>query len=337
MLSYFRAVLHPDRYHGHGKKPPFFEGWYYKLVDAGESHAYAVIPGIFLNADPARRHAFVQVLDGNSGQVFYHRYPVEEFWAASDTFAVRVGPNFFSREKMQIRIDRPEQNLAGEVAFVGVAPWPVTLISPGIMGWYAWAPFMECNHGVVSLDHSLQGSLVVDGRAIDFGGGRGYIEKDWGQAFPTGYVWMQTNHFAEPGTCLTASIAIIPWLRGAFPGFIIGLWRQGRLYRFATYTGAKTTHLAITDTMVHWTVRGGGYELTLEGVRAQGGLLLGPTREEMHIRVDETLQATVGVTLRKLGRGSEGDIVFAGVGRYAGMEVQGDLGKLLRLQQTQNR
>jgi hypothetical protein len=32
-------------YHGHGKRPPFFEGWYYKLVSADETQRYAVIPG----------------------------------------------------------------------------------------------------------------------------------------------------------------------------------------------------------------------------------------------------------------------------------------------------
>ena len=23
------------------------------------------------------------------------------------------------------------------------------------MGWYAWVPFMECYHGVLSLDHTI--------------------------------------------------------------------------------------------------------------------------------------------------------------------------------------
>lgn len=327
--SYFRSILHPDHYHGHGKKPPFFEGWYFKMVDASEEHKLAVIPGIFLSDDPARRHAFVQVLDGVSGHVVYHRFPVEQFWAATDAFEIRVGPNTFSRQQMSLQLASPEGSLAGEVAFDGVQPWPVTLLSPGIMGWYAWAPFMECNHGVVSLDHGLSGELVISGRRASFDGGRGYIEKDWGRAFPAGYVWMQSNHFAgERGVCLTASIAIIPWLRSAFPGFIIGLWHHGRLYRFATYTGAKTTHLAITDASVVWTVRDRDYVLEIEGQRAAGGLLLGPTREEMHIRVDETLNASIGVRLRTRA----GETLFEGTGRHAGMEVQGDLGRLLALQ-----
>lgn len=123
------------------------------------------------------------------------------------------------------------------------------------MGWYAWMPFLECYHGVVSFDHGLAGTLERDGEPVPFDGGRGYLEKDWGRAFPAGYVWMQTNHFAQPGTCLTASVALIPWLRGEFRGFIVGVRHQGELHQFATHTGARTTSLDIDDDQVRWSLR----------------------------------------------------------------------------------
>ena len=63
------------------------------------------------------------------------------------------------------------------------------------MGPYTFAPFMECYHGVLSFDHTIAGSLAVDGQELDFTGGHGYIEKDWGQAFPKAWIWTQSNHF----------------------------------------------------------------------------------------------------------------------------------------------
>ena len=33
MANYVQRVLHPEWYHGHDKKAPFFEGWYYKCVE----------------------------------------------------------------------------------------------------------------------------------------------------------------------------------------------------------------------------------------------------------------------------------------------------------------
>ncbi|MFZ2518126.1 MAG: hypothetical protein WA089_05455, partial [Anaerolineae bacterium] len=70
-----RSIWRPALYHGRGKQPPFFEGWYFKLVDAGEQHRYAVIPGVFIGREPGASHAFVQTLDGATGRTAYHRYP----------------------------------------------------------------------------------------------------------------------------------------------------------------------------------------------------------------------------------------------------------------------
>ena len=322
-----RHILHPERYHGHGKCPPFFEGWYYKLVDASERHRYAVIPGIYASSDPAEHHAFVQVLDGTTGHTAYHRYPPDAFHAARDAFDIRIGPNRFTAESISLDITSLEQTISGEVRFKGTTPWPVTVASPGIMGWYSWVPFMECYHGVISLDHSLRGGLAVDGQQIDWAGGRGYIEKDWGVSFPSAWVWMQSNHFSQPGTSITASVAIIPWLRGAFRGFIIGLWHEGRLTRFATYTGASIDRLEITDNRVSWAIRDRSHRLELEAMRASSGALRGPGKADMGVRVPETLQATVQVRLfrREHGRNR---VLFDDLGRHAGLEVAGDLERL---------
>jgi tocopherol cyclase len=68
MLETLRTSLHPAWYQGHRRKPPYFEGWYYKIVDRSEQHRYAIIPGVFRGNEKAARHAFLQVLDGMTGQ-----------------------------------------------------------------------------------------------------------------------------------------------------------------------------------------------------------------------------------------------------------------------------
>jgi tocopherol cyclase len=322
------AILRPERYHGHGRRPPFFEGWYFKLVDATEQARYAIIPGIFLSDDPDRHHAFVQVLDGATGEASYHRYPAEAFEAARDAFDVRIGPNRFSGAGLHLDIDDEQRTLSADVGFGELVPWPVRPWSPGVMGPYAFVPRMECNHGVVSFDHALVGHLEVDGGRIDLTGGRGYLEKDWGAAFPAGYVWMQSNHFTRPGSSFFASIAIIPWIRSAFPGFLVGLHHDGVLHRFATYTGARTEALRITDDGVEWTIVDRRRRLDVRAHRASAGLLLGPTRERMESRVGETMQATIEVRLSDRQTGA----VLEGSGRNAGLEVHGDLDRLLALQ-----
>jgi tocopherol cyclase len=320
--------LHPEGYHGRDKKPPFFEGWYFKVVDRTTAHRYAVIPGISLSPAGGGPHSFVQVLDGASDRVLYQRYAVEDFAADERGINVRVGPNTFSWHGFHLDLDNTDLPLRGDIRFLDPKPWPVTLISPGIMGWFSYVPRMECYHGVLSFDHALSGILYAGEGALDFNEGRGYIEKDWGQSFPSGWVWMQTNHFEKPGISLTASIAVIPWLGYAFPGFIVGLFRHGTLYRFATYTGARTTHLSISRERVAWTLEDALYHLEIIGHRAGTGRLRGPSRHDMGRPVPETLSARVDVTLR--ARHSD-TAIFTGSGRCAGMEVGGDIAALLSM------
>lgn len=315
----------PEAYHGWGKRPPYFEGWYFKFVDPVGRHPYAVIPGVFIGHDAESSHAFVQTLDGATGQSTYHRYPLAAFDAAPGVLDLRVGPNWFRKDTLLLDIRSPERTLHGELRFSRGQGWPITLAAPGIMGWYAYAPFMECYHGVVSFDHAVSGSLTVDGAPVDYTGGRGYIEKDWGQAFPQAYVWMQSNHFSTVGTCLTASVAVIPWRRAAFNGFIAGLWHKGRLHRFATYTGAQLERQEITDQTVtlHCVDPGkAGYRLEIAAARTSGGLLHSPERTAMLQRIMESLTARIHV---RLIENRTGKVLFDEMGEHAGLEVVGDL------------
>ena len=87
------------------------------------------------------------------------------------------------------------------------------------MGPFSFVPFMECYHGIISMDHSIIGELSIKGKKVDFTSGRGYIEKDWGHSFPIGYVWMQSNHFSESKIPLNALLQKSP-LR-YFPSMVL--------------------------------------------------------------------------------------------------------------------
>jgi len=323
-----RRTLHPAWYQGYGKKAPYFEGWYFKLVDPSQRHRLAVIPGIFKATNPGDSHAFVQVLEGASGEASYHEYPVEAFNGAARGLDVRIGANRFTLNGITLQIRSGGRSLEGSLDLVGLTPWPVTVISPGVMGWFAWIPFLQTYHGVLSFDHVIHGTLSVDGETVDFDGGRGYIEKDWGHSFPEAWVWMQTNHFDHLGTSLTASIATIPWLRTSFRGFIIGLWHQGHLYRFATYTGAQIEELILDDVGAMVVVSDRNHRLEIAAQGAEGGILRGPTGVNMAGRVPESLGASVTVRLSALG-GGQPRLVLEGTGRSAGLEVVGDRDRLL--------
>ncbi|MBK8564364.1 MAG: hypothetical protein IPN76_13760 [Saprospiraceae bacterium] len=319
LLLRLRSTWNPDMYHGWGRTQGYFEGWYYKLVDAAEAQVFAVIPGISMGKD-GESHAFIQVLDGKHCKASYHEFPAADFRPSEAGFYLQLGANSFSGS--HIELDLPE--LKGRIEWQSPTPWPKMLGAPGVMGWYSFVPFMQCFHGVVSLHHRLSGQLQVHGQPVDFGGGIGYIEKDWGTSFPRSYIWMQSNHFSQPEkTCLFASVAHIPWLNGHFIGYLVGFQWGDTLYRFATYTGASMK-ASLGEQAVHLQFRDRRYRLEITALQAPGAVLISPLTGEMKGKVNESMQGTLH--LRFYDRDA---LVFDSIGRNAGLELAGEVGELM--------
>ncbi|MFN0173484.1 MAG: tocopherol cyclase family protein [Saprospiraceae bacterium] len=323
LLTKLRSIWNPDQFQGWGRTNRYFEGWYFKIVSADEQHAMAFIPGISMGEN-GDSHAFIQVMDGKACKAEYHRFDAAEFRPSRHGFEVFVGNNFFSSKK--IILDLP--GISSEIHFINTTPWPKMLGAPGIMGWYSFVPFMECNHGIVSLHHQLEGELniansmaidrVTSSHSINFSGGLGYIEKDWGRSFPRAYVWMQSNHFdTNDRASMMASAAYIPWLRSHFIGFISGMWIEDKLFKFATYTGARK-FLSINKDSVELVFKNPKTELRILANQAAGTSLVSPLSGEMKGKIQESLQATLKVELLE-----NGQRIFEGTGRNAGLEVAG--------------
>jgi hypothetical protein len=323
-----RRVWTPALYQGGGVRRRYFEGWYFKCVDGEERRALAAIPGVSYSVDGRRTQSFVQVIrEGGSTRFFDYAADAFSFDTAPP-FRIAVGPNTFSEDGMTLDLRDESGEITGTVVFGPWRPWPVTPRAPGIMGWYRYVPRMECYHGVLSMDHELRGRLVVDGDDLSFDGGRGYIEKDWGRSFPSSWVWLQSNHFGRPGVSVTCSVAKIPWFRGSFVGHIAGLLLDGRLHRFATYTGAVLAAVETSPGGAHIVLRDAREELTVEAEGAAIGALKAPVLGAMEGRADEALGATVHVRLREL-RGGRPVVVFEGSGAHAGLEVMNERGELV--------
>jgi len=319
-------IWRPAGYHGQSaRNHDFFEGWFFKFVDPSRAHIYAFIPGILLGSDP---HSFIQILDGQTHQSDYIRFRVDQFWAASDRLDIQIGDNHFNERHCQLQIRSGQRTVFGRVEFGPLRPWPVKLWSPGAMGWYAIVPFMECFHGVISFDHPLSGTLTINDAPISFENGRGYIEKDWGRSFPSAYIWIQSNHFDQPGISLMASIANIPWFSRSFRGFIIALWLHNRMYRFATYTGAELDYVILRDDQVEILVKDRHFALRISAVRTSAGLLRAPYANRMLQRISESLNSSVSIELFQ--RSSQGErLIYRGTGEPAGLDVNGKLEEII--------
>jgi hypothetical protein len=312
-----------EYYKGSGKKRNYFEGWYFKQVSADQAEIWSFIPGISLGGKKEDGYSFVQVIEGRSGKTWWFQYPLNAFHASADCLDIRVGESRFTAKGMELHLDNEDGNFHGELEYGPFTALPQSLLSPGVMGPFAFVPFMECRHGLVSLDHPVSGSFSANGRPVSLGSpekpGRGYIEKDWGSSMPSSWIWTQSNNFAQAGDSFMLSIANIPWLGFSFAGFLCVGRLGGRFLREATYTGARLEHLQIDDSLVSIVIVRGKYSLELEATRSRGGLLRAPVNGSLTRRIAESVDAAL-----KLRWTEKGKTIFEGQATGVGLELVGD-------------
>lgn len=231
------------QFHGYQKESSYFEGWYVKH-QCGEQ-TLALIPGIHMDRW-GNKKAFIQVI--TQREAHFVEYPYESFRVKPSGFAVKVGESVFSEKGCHLYLSAPGFTLYGTLRYGPFSP-----LCYDIMGPLKAVPFLQCNHGVLSMSHSLRGELTLNGETLCFTGGDGYIEKDWGSSFPQEYLWTQCGGMAE-GRSVVAMAAQIQVAGAAFYGCTAAVIDCGQEYRLATYLGAQI--LEMDERTLHLRQRG---------------------------------------------------------------------------------
>lgn len=318
-----KKVWLPERFQGNRKRKNYFEGWYFKNVCAAGENTISFIPGISLT--DGDHHAFVQVINGKTGKTWYFRYPAKSFLFSKNDFSVQIENNFFSARQLKVNLKSEKDQITGELNYEQQVAYPVTLKRPGIMGWYRYVPFMECYHGVVSLNHLIRGTVTINNQQVSFNKGKGYIEKDWGSSMPESWIWMQSNHFPEENTSFMLSVARIPWVGKTFTGFLGFFLHKGQQYHFATYTGAKISELNRNGNKVDIEIKARDFKVRISGEQRKmsgpdKGALKAPVQGQMDRVIHECIDSKINLALIN----KKNEIVFSGTGINAGLEMVGD-------------
>jgi tocopherol cyclase len=304
----------PEVFQGALRLKKYFEGWYFKQVSGNKEHVFSFIPGISLTDDDP--HAFVQVINGITGETRYIPYDLGQFSWKKEVFEVKIGSSVFSSKGIQLEIEYDGFSVSGELIFSGNIKYPSSLLSPGVMGWYSFVPFMECKHGIVSVSHHLSGSLRLNGSLSNFNGGTGYIEKDWGTSFPKAWLWLQCNTFANSNASLMISIADIPWLGSYFLGLIAFLYVDGVFYLFNTYSKSTINRLEKQDNIIHIELGNKQNKLIAEVTKNLSGNLVAPKHGGMNRHIKESVDSEVRISLTD----KADKIIFTDSGIHAGLE-----------------
>jgi len=320
VINRLKAVFNPEQYHGWNKTKNYFEGWYFKLVSKDKKHAFAVIPGIAMSED--KSHSFIQVLDGRKKTAVYHTFDSKDFKPTGGKFEVNIGDNYFS--KKHIKLNLPD--FKADLHFENQVPWPTSLVSPNIMGPFTFAPFMQCYHGILSMNHQINGKINSNGKELNYDDGKGYMEKDWGVSFPSAYIWMQSNHFSKENISIKSSVANVPFLGRSFVGCIAGVYLGDQIIQFTTYNFSKLRNIEVSGKEVNLKLSNLKHELTIKAIRNESTELASPINGFMDGRIEESMEAQIHV---KLIEKRSGKILLDDVGLSAGLEVAGNIDELL--------
>lgn len=230
------------QFHGKHKKRSFFEGWYLKHQNDRTSICF--IPAFHVSSGGEKSLSIQVITPEYSGSI---SYPAEQFLINDEYFSIQIEKNHFSDTGIAVDIQLEDFYVRGSLTY-----GPLTRLESDIMGPFSHIPFLQCNHGVLSMSHTLHGQLDINGTKVDFSGGTGYIEKDWGTSFPQSYLWTQGCFSSPDGRpcSVMLSVAHIPLPVFHFTGCICAIWYEGREYRLATYQGVHIRRYTETEVII---------------------------------------------------------------------------------------
>lgn len=315
----------PDIFQGVKKKNHYFEGWYFKCVDEAAKNVMAFIPGISYGESSEESHAFIQVIDASRKRSGYFSFPVSAFKYAEDSLELNIGDNYFSTKGLALSLENHDMSYKGYIGFIKPQLFPRSLFCPGIMGPFSFLSFMECYHGVVHVNNQLTGSLIIDQQEQSFENGKGYIEKDWGTSFPENWIWVQCNHFTIPDMSFMLSYAHIPFLGRSFNGLISFFSTNNKVYKLATYNGARVSFLEYKNDILSVIAEGPNYTLNMAAAVKPGNMLKAPKRGVMTNNIIESMTSEIDLSFIS----KKGKLIFSGKGDFTGVEIAGSFSDML--------
>ncbi len=247
----------------------YFKGYYFKCSNNTSSIAF--IPA--LHKSKKNIDASIQIITPNESIYL----PFKSINFSKNKLLITIDNNIFSKEKMILNIKNEEYLIEGNIFFS-----KFKRLKYSIMGPFKYIPFMQCRHSVVSMNHFVNGEIIINDDKYIFNNDLGYIEGDRGYSFPKNYIWSQC-HYDDSSIML--SVADIPFLGFHFKGIIGVVMIKNKEYRIATYLGAKVVSISNNEIII----KQGKYKLIAKLIKDNSKDLKAPVNGNMIRIIKESI------------------------------------------------
>ncbi len=270
------------------QRKPYFEGWYFKLQNAGRT--VAVIPAIHRDHSGHTTSSIQLIWDDGSHRASYLHSPIVRI---REGLGLRIGASIFTAQGITLDVDQGGLQAYGDIRFG-------TLTAPrgNIMGPLRHIPNLQCRHNVLSFMHELSGQLIIGEQTFDFDGGCGYIEADSGTSFPDNYLWTQCNSFDGEQCCVMAAAADVSVASRSFRGTVCCVYYRGKEYRIASYLGGAIVKCTPDELITAQ----GRYVLQINRITECPRILAAPAQGAMTRTIHESVACTVRYRFYRAGR-----------------------------------
>jgi len=288
-------------FNGQKRGKNYFEGWYFK--NNSDNLSISFIPSIS-NINNHEKKCYIQVITDTFSHTF--EFPISDFSAEKNTLSIKINNNTFNESGINLNLEDDHYQILAELKF-----GPFLKLRNHIMGIFSLIPFMECNHNIISMRHVVNGKITINDKVYHLDKSLGYIESDYGNSFPTNYIWLQCNSFLQD-VSLFLSKATIPFLGFKFEGHICSIIYNNKEYRFATYNFSKIT--IINKNLI--ILKRGKYILELSHIDKTNLQLAAPVNGIMKRKIHECINGNIDIVLKTRTK-----IIFKGSIAHAGIEV----------------
>lgn len=216
-----------------------FMSWYYNFIDAQKENLLEISIG--KTQEEGNSEYYLSI--ASNQKAFSKEIKLSGERVKWEKDGMHYDSCSFDQNGIALDLEDEAYHIKGSLSFTENRGTNRSKWQTGVMGPFKYWPFLNSYHDVTSLAHQLSGSITINNETIDFTGGKGYMEKEWGKQYPKIWVWAQCNHFKEHDIALMVGVARMPFLWEYYTSFSVPVYYKGSLEVFSNYNGGQIAKL----------------------------------------------------------------------------------------------